>query len=124
MIFYSKNNRKHLTIAVKYINDGENRISFIKQEGEIIGTIYSVQSNEIEICVESLSLFESDGTNVVSGHKKVASKLKRVNTKIISIHCDNQRLALAIVFFFKESIFLMKNNNLIFYFIMLILIIN
>ena len=28
-IFYSKNNRKHLAITVKYMKDGENRISFI-----------------------------------------------------------------------------------------------
>ena len=29
-IFYGKNNRKHLAIAIKYMKDGENRITFIK----------------------------------------------------------------------------------------------
>ena len=51
-IFYSKNNRKHSTIAVKCIEDGENRISFIKNL-EINGeadTIYSALSNETEKC--------------------------------------------------------------------------
>ena len=53
MISYSKNNRKHLAIAVKYIRDCENTVSFIK-DVEITGgkadTIYSTLHNEIEKC--------------------------------------------------------------------------
>ena len=59
--------------------------------------------------VESLSGFGSDGTSILIGHKKVASKSKWDNPKIISIHCDNHRLVLAILPFFKERAFLMKN---------------
>ena len=63
--------------------------------------------------VESLSGFGSDGTSVIIGYKKVASKLKKDNPKILSIHCRNYRLALATFPFFNESEFLMKNNYLI-----------
>ena len=52
---------------------------------------------KLEKCgeVESLSGFENDGASVIIGHKMIASKLKTDNPKIISIHCDNHRLALA-----------------------------
>ena len=71
------------------MEDGERRISFIKDVEKTADTIYSTLSNEIEKCggVE----FESDGATVINGHKK-ASKLKRDNPKIISIHCHNNRL--------------------------------
>ena len=77
--------------------------------------MYSAFSNKIAKygAVESLSGFGSDGTSVIIGRKKVASKLKRDNPKIISIHCHNYRLALAILSFFKESTFLKKNKYLI-----------
>ena len=45
--------------------------------------------------VESLNDFRSNGVNIINGHEKVASKLKRNNPKIISIHCHSYRLALA-----------------------------
>ena len=66
-------------------------------------TIYSALSNEIEKCgwIESLSGFESDEASIIIGHKKNASKLKRDNPKIISIHCDNHILALATFPFFR-----------------------
>ena len=46
--FYNKNNRKQLAIAVKYMKDGENRISFIKDVEITYGradTINSALSN-------------------------------------------------------------------------------
>ena len=52
-IFCSKNNSKHLVIAVKCMEDGENRISFIKDveiKSGYADTIYSALSNEIEKC--------------------------------------------------------------------------
>ena len=33
LIFYSKNNRKHFAIGVKYMKDGKNRLSFINPFG-------------------------------------------------------------------------------------------
>ena len=46
--FAVKNNRKHLAIAVKYLKDGENRISFTKDveitDGRVV-TIYSALNN-------------------------------------------------------------------------------
>ena len=76
-------------------------------------TIYLELNNEIEKYdgVESLSGIRSDGTRVIIGHKKIASKLKMDNPKIISIHCQNYRLTLAMLPFFKLSTFLLKNNN-------------
>ena len=53
LIFYSKNKRKHLDIAVKYIEDGENTISFIKDVEITNGKadiIYSALRNENEKC--------------------------------------------------------------------------
>ena len=92
-------------------------LSFIKDieiTDEKADTIYSVLSNEIQKRggVESLCGFGINGASVIIGHK-VASKLKIDNLKIISIHCDSYRLALAMLLFFKESTFFMKNNYLI-----------
>ena len=73
-----------------------------------------------------VSGFGSDGASVIIGHKKVASKLKKINPKITSICCHYYRLALPILPFLKESTFLMKKkiyilfNTLILLFIMLI----
>ena len=82
------------------MKDGKNKISCIKDVKIIdreADTIYSALSNKIAKCyrVESLSGFGSDGANVIIGPKKVASKLKRDNPKVISIHCHNYRLAFA-----------------------------
>ena len=90
-IFYSKNNRKYLVIAIKYMEGGKNRISIIKNVEIADGktdAIHSALSNEIEKCgrVESLNGFESDRASVIIGHKKFASKLKRDYPKTISIH--------------------------------------
>ena len=81
LIFYSKNNRKHLAVAVKYIKNCENRISFIKDVEITDGkadAIYSALSNKIEKCcgVENLSRFGSDGTSVIIGLKK-SLKIKK-----------------------------------------------
>ena len=92
LIFCSKNNRKYLTIAVNSMEDGENRISFIKDveiTGEKADTIYSALRNEIEKCsrVGFGSPTVPNKASVIIGHTKVASKLKRDNPKLISIHC-------------------------------------
>ena len=44
-----------------------------------------------------MSEFKNDGASVMIGNEKAALKLKRGNPKIISILCDNHRLALAIL---------------------------
>ena len=93
-----------------------SKISFIKDVEIIDGKadiIYSPLSNKIAKCgaIENLIRFESDGAIVIIGLKKVASKLKRDNPKIKSIHYHNYRLAFVTLPFFKESSFLMKNNN-------------
>ena len=69
-IFCSNNNRKHLAIAVKYVEGGKNRISFIKDVEITDGkadTIYSALSNKIEKCgrVKSLRRFGCDGVSVI-----------------------------------------------------------
>ena len=63
------------------MDDGENRISFIK-DGKA-DAIYSAESNEIEKCcrVESFSGFGSDEASIMIRNKKVASKLKRIISK-------------------------------------------
>ena len=51
--FFSKNNRKHLAIAVKYMEGSKNRISFIKDVEITDGkfdTIYLALSNKITKC--------------------------------------------------------------------------
>ena len=91
------------------MKDGEI-VSFIKDveiTNEKADTICSALSNEIE----NLRRFGSDVASVILGHKRVASKLKRDNRKIVAIHCDNHRLDPAILLFFKENTFLMKNNK-------------
>ena len=91
-IFYNKNNRKHLEIAVKCMEDGKNRLSFIKDveiKDRKSGIIYSALSIIIKL--------------------KNMAQLK-VNPKILSIHYHKYRPALVIHSFFKGSIFLMKNK--------------
>ena len=81
------------------MKDGENRISFIK-DVEITDrkadAIHSALNNEIEKCdgIENSSGFGSDRASVIIGHKKFASKSKKDNPKIVSIHYDNHRLVL------------------------------
>ena len=53
--------------------------------------------------IASLPRFGSDGESVIIGHKKVDSKLKRINSKIISICYHYYRSAIAVLSFFKES---------------------
>ena len=71
-------------------------------------TMYSALSNEIEKC--GRVGFGSDWASIIIGYKNLASKLKR-DTKKITIHCHNNRFALAILPFFEESTFLMTNTN-------------
>ena len=69
-----------------------------------------------------VSGFGSDGASVIIGHKKVASKLKKINPKITSICCHYYRLALPILPFLKEGTFLIKILfNILVLLIMLIL---
>ena len=63
---------------------------------KLIQSIYSTLTNEIENYGEIG--FRSDGASVIIGHKKVASKLKTINTKITSIRCHYYRPALAKLF--------------------------
>ena len=53
------------------MEDGERRISFIKDVEKTADTIYSTLSNEIEKCNEVASLreFGSDGESVIIGHR-------------------------------------------------------
>ena len=64
--------------------DSENTVSLIKDveitDGKA-GTIYSALRNKIEKC--GVVGFGSNGASVIIRHKKVASKLKRDNPKII-----------------------------------------
>ena len=74
------------------MEDGENRFSFIKNVEITDGkadTMHSALSSEIEKC-------GGVGFESIIDHKNVASILKRDNTKMISIHCHNYWLALAI----------------------------
>ena len=66
LTFYTKNYRKHLAIAVKDMDDAENRISFIKDVAitdRKTDIIHAALSNEIEKGggVESLSDLEVMG---------------------------------------------------------------
>ena len=70
------------------MEEDENRISFIKDveiKGGKTDTTYSALINETEKC--GGAGFGTDGASVIIGHTKVESKIKRENTKIISIHC-------------------------------------
>ena len=58
-----------------------------------------------------MSGFGSNGASAIIGHKKVATKLKRDNPKIISICCHDYRLVLAILPFFIGSTFVIIINN-------------
>ena len=100
LIFYSKINRKcskiYESIWKQSIAHKDIEITYGKTE---LLNIYSVLNNKIEKCdgVESLIKFGSDGTSVMIGCKEeVASKLKRDNPRIISMHCNNHRLSLTI----------------------------
>ena len=68
LIFYCKNNREYLAIAVKCMEDGKNRISFIKDVEITDGkadTLYSFFSNEILKC--GGVRLRSDGASIMIG---------------------------------------------------------
>ena len=58
---------------------GENKIPFVEGVEITVGkadTMYTALSNEIEKFsrVENFSGFKTDGTSVITGHKKIAPK--------------------------------------------------
>ena len=88
-IFYSKSSRKYLAIVLKYMEDGENKISFIKdveiRDGKT-DAIYSVLRVETEkMCWnEGLSRFGNNGASVKIGHSSADS----VGVRIISVGAE------------------------------------
>ena len=51
---------------------------------------------DINFSVSDISSFGSDGASVMTGRNEgVATRLKRLNNNIISVHCVAHRLALA-----------------------------
>ena len=113
-IFYNRNNRKHLITTVK-LKKGIFFIKDIEITHGKINTIYSVLCNNIEkrSAIESLGWFGNNETSIIIGHKKVASKLKRDNSKMISIHYENHRLSLAMLLSSKKVHFLKKKKIII-----------
>ncbi|KAG8180559.1 hypothetical protein JTE90_018179 [Oedothorax gibbosus] len=85
------NNRKHMAVAVKYINKGAPKMAFVQDKQLPDGkaeTIYRELIPIIDTCgsVEKLYSFTSDGAGAMIGVREgVASKLEEQNYNIASI---------------------------------------
>lgn len=95
------NNRKHMAVAISYLEDNKQKTSFLKdtmiQDGKA-ETIFSELCEVVDTCggINKMCAFVSDGASAMIGKNDgVAAKLRRVNDKIIPINCMNHRLALA-----------------------------
>lgn len=94
-------NRKHMAVAVKYLKDGNPKISFVKDCHLNDGKSETIFSELVSVIDEyggfdKISGFTSDGASAMVGNKEgVATKLKKKKESIITINCMNHRLALA-----------------------------
>ncbi len=95
-------NLKQMVIFVKYLTGGTTRTRFLKVVSLQNGTAAAIEEKLVEVCKECkipfgiVSGFGSDGAAVMVGRSTgVATRLKRQNSEMISIHCGAHRLALA-----------------------------
>ena len=108
-------NRKHLAFVVKYVDQdsGTVCVDFFKDTEIDDGKAETIFRETLDIVetlgVEKFAAFGSDGCSVMIGKKTgLSTRLKEVKPDLISIHCQNHRLALAAKDSF-ESITTFKN---------------
>ena len=108
-------NRKHLAFVVKYVEESKTpteesdiKVDFIKDIQVPNGTAETIFQEAKKVIEEDLNLDSfaavgSDGCSVMLGKKSgVATRLTEMKPDIISIHCQNHRLALAAKDSFKS----------------------
>ena len=96
-------NKKHLAFTVRHVDKktGEVSVDFVKDVQIPNGTAKTIFKEakkvvEIELNPESFTAVGSDGCSVMLGKKTgVATRLIEMKPDLISIHCQNHRLALA-----------------------------
>ena len=103
-------NRKHLAFAVRHVDKktGEVSVDFVKDLQIPNGTAETIFKEakkvvEEDLNPESFTAVGSDGCSVMLGKKTgVATRLIEMKPDLISIHCQNHRLALAAKDSFKS----------------------
>lgn len=93
-------NRKHMAVAVKYMKNGNPKVSFVKDCHLRDGRSETIYSELLPIedygGFKKMSGFTSDGAKAVGGiNEGVATNLKEQKENIITVNCINHRLALA-----------------------------
>ncbi|XP_071138617.1 zinc finger protein 862-like [Mytilus edulis] len=96
--------RKHLALVGKYIHLGSSRLSFLQDiqipngtADTIYSSIKSYLNDKAGLKLHKLTSFASDGPTVMLGKKNgVATQLKRENESVVTVHCMNHRLQLAV----------------------------
>ena len=94
---------KQLVIYGRCVVDGELKSHFLGMRDLFNGTAETIETSllqflqDVGLSLSNVSSFGSDGASVMTGSKTgVATRLQRVNSGIVSIHCVAHRLALAV----------------------------
>ena len=95
-------NIKQLVVFVKYLVKGLPKTRFLTVASLTDGKAETIEQKLLEVCqackisLSQIAGFGSDGASVMVGRSSgVATRLKRHNVEMISIHCGAHRLALA-----------------------------
>lgn len=89
-------NRKHLVCVVKYIYQKSGDVNGVQIPNGTADTIFNETKNVVEedLNLEAFTAVGSDGCSVILGKKTgVATRLKKIKPDLLSIHCQNHRLA-------------------------------
>ena len=94
---------KQLVIYGRCVVDGELKSHFLGIKDLFNGTAETIETSllqflqDVGLSLSNVSSFGSDGASVMTGRQNgVATRLQRVNSGIVAIHCVANRLALAV----------------------------
>lgn len=115
------NRRKHLAIVCRYIDcNGSSKLAFLHDcslkngKGETIYEAMKTYLESAEIPLENMTSFVSDGAPAMVGRNTgVVAFLKANNNSVLTMHCMNHRLQLAVSDAFKSSKIISKMDDLL-----------
>lgn len=102
--------RKHLALVGRYLDEGVSKLAFLQDiqvangtADTVYGSMKSFLNEKPDITMSKLTSFASDGPSVMLGKKNgVVTQLKRDNPAVVTMHCMNHRLQLAVSKSFKS----------------------
>ena len=112
---------KHLALACRYVNeDGEVAVAYLNDTTIPEGTADTITKeitktlDDLNLEISKLTSFASDGAATFTGSKNgVCKQLQKINTKLITNHCRDHRLALACKDSWKGLSIMEKTDDLL-----------